>query len=183
MPATSSQTLVHPSGTPVGGSRTQHASSGDIAVGVVVGRVAQSFDTFVFGLGCVLVFPEVFFPFANRVDGLFYAFAMFALGFIARPLGSTFFLLVQRQFGKTVKLTAALFIIGTATVGVAFLPGYNRIGVFAIAALAFLRFGHGFSLGHMMSVLLRLGHSTWIKSNVGLLADDTYSTICEINMM
>ena len=157
MTSGNARTLAGPAATVVGGSRTQHASSGDIAVGVVVGRVAQSFDTFVFGLGCVLVFPDVFFPFASHVDGLFYSFAMFALGFVARPLGSTFFLLVHRQFGKTVKLTAALFLIGIATVGVAFLPGYDTIGMVAIAALAFLRFGQGFALGGSWSGLASLG--------------------------
>ena len=36
----------------------EHVTPGDLAVGVVVGRISQSFDVFVFGLGCVLAFPR-----------------------------------------------------------------------------------------------------------------------------
>ncbi len=35
-------------------------TAGDLVVGVVIGRICQSFDLFVFGLGCVLAFPAVF---------------------------------------------------------------------------------------------------------------------------
>jgi len=125
----------------------EHVTPGDLAVGVIVGRISQSFDVFVFGLGCVLAFPKAFFPFASQLDGMFYAFAVFALGFIARPLGSTFFLMLQRYFGLATKLTIALFMLGMATAGIAFMPGYATLGWWAILALALLRFGQGFSLG------------------------------------
>ncbi|MGH8191113.1 MAG: MFS transporter [Rhodanobacteraceae bacterium] len=132
-----------------GDDHAEHITPGDLAVGVVVGRISQSFDVFVFGLGCVLAFPKVFFPFASDLDGMFYAFAVFALGFIARPLGSTFFLALQRQLQLSVpiRLTIALFLLGTATVGIAFMPGYATLGWLAILALVVLRFGQGFALG------------------------------------
>jgi MFS family permease len=120
---------------------------GDIAVGVVIGRISEFFDFFVFGLGCVLVFPTVFFPFASELSGIFYSFAIFALAFIGRPFGSLFFLMLQREFGRGVKLTVALFLLGMTTAGIAFLPGYESLGTLAIAALAFLRFGQGFAIG------------------------------------
>ena len=128
-------------------SHEEHVTPGDLAVGVIVGRISQSFDVFVFGLGCVLAFPHAFFPFASQLDGMFYAFALFALGFIARPLGSMFFLVLQRHFGLATKLTIALFMLGMATAGIAFMPGYATLGWWAILALALLRFGQGFSLG------------------------------------
>ncbi|MBS0212590.1 MAG: MFS transporter [Proteobacteria bacterium] len=114
---------------------------------MVVGRMSQSFDFFVFGLGCVLAFPAVFFPFASRVDGMFLSFAVFALAFIARPVGSVVFLLIHRKFGLITQLTIALFLLGMATAGTAFLPGYDTLGYWSIIALAVLRFGQGFALG------------------------------------
>jgi MFS family permease len=129
------------------GSHAQPVTPSDISVGVVIGRIAQSFDMFVFGIACVMVFPQVFFPFVSTLDGMFYAFAIFAVAFVARPLGSLCFLPVHRRFGSAAKLTAALFMLGTATVGIAFMPGYEKIGWFAILALALLRFGQGFALG------------------------------------
>lgn len=130
-----------------GNAHAEHITPGDLAVGVIVGRISQSFDIFVFGLGCVLAFPQAFFPFASRLDGIFYSFAIFALGFIARPLGSMFFQLLQRHFGLATKLTIALFMLGMATAGVAFMPGYATLGWWAILALAVLRFGQGFAMG------------------------------------
>ncbi|MDN5924550.1 MAG: MFS transporter, partial [Xanthomonadales bacterium] len=122
-------------------SHAENFTPGDLAVGVMVGRISQSFDFFVFGIGCVLAFPAVFFPFATQVDGLFYSFAMFALAFVARPLGSMFFLVLQRYFGLPTKLTIALFLLGMATAGTAFVPSYATLGWWAIVALAVLRFG------------------------------------------
>jgi MFS family permease len=145
-----SDSLTNPpaSGRPQAGiPPDEHVTPGDLAVGVIVGRISQSFDVFVFGLGCVLAFPEAYFPFASRLDGMFYAFAIFALGFIARPLGSMFFLVLQRQFGLATKLTIALFMLGMATAGIAFMPGYATLGWWSIVALALLRFGQGFGLG------------------------------------
>ena len=119
----------------------------DISIGVVIGRISEFFDFFVFGLGCVLVFPRVFFPFASELTGIFYSFTIFALAFIGRPLGSLFFLFLHREFGRGTKLTVALFLLGSTTAGIAFLPGYGSLGMVAIAALAVLRFGQGFAIG------------------------------------
>lgn len=122
-------------------------SSADIAIGVVIGRISEFFDFFVFGIACVLVFPKVFFPFANGLGGTFYSFWIFALAFIGRPLGSLFFKLIHEHYGQGTKLTAALFLLGTTTAGIAFLPDYSSLGAAAIVLLALFRFGQGFAIG------------------------------------
>lgn len=132
---------------PQSGSHDRPITPGDISVGVVVGRTASFFDVFVFGIACALVFPGVFFPFANSADGMFYSFAIFALGFVAQPVGSLFFQPVERHFGRATALTIALFLLGSATVGVAFLPGYSTLGYASIIALCVLRVGQGFAMG------------------------------------
>ncbi|MGA0587351.1 MFS transporter [Dyella sp. KRB-257] len=125
----------------------QEVTPGDISIGVVIGRISEFFDFFVFGIGCVLVFPRVFFPFASELNGIFYSFALFALAFIGRPIGSLIFLFLHREFGRGAKLTVALFLLGMTTAGIAFLPGYDVLGVLAIVALAVLRFGQGLAIG------------------------------------
>jgi len=120
---------------------------GDIAIGVVIGRISEFFDFFVFGIACVLVFPKVFFPFISETSGTFYAFAIFALAFIGRPLGSLFFKLLHEHYGRGTKLTVALFLLGTTTAGIAFVPGYATLGQAAIILLALFRFGQGFAIG------------------------------------
>ena len=141
------QSVDHPASLAHGANPHDQLTSGDLAIGVVIGRICQSFDLFVFGLACVLAFPEVFFPYASRMDGVFYSFVLFALAFVARPLGSMFFVVLQRHFGAATKLTLALFLLGMATAGTAFLPGYASWGWYAILVLAVLRFMQGFALG------------------------------------
>lgn len=145
MSSTPTQTAAQP-----GFAHSSHdhtITPGDISTGVVVGRTVGFFDMFVFGLACVMVFPKLVFPFASQADGIFYSFAIFALGFIAQPLGTLVFLPMQRRFGRTVKLTISLFLLGTTTVGIAFLPGYESVGWASILVLAVLRFGQGFAIG------------------------------------
>ncbi|HEX7817453.1 MFS transporter [Dyella sp.] len=120
---------------------------GEIAIGVVIGRASEYFDFFVFGIAAVLVFPSVFFPFEDKLTGILYAFTIFPLAFVARPLGTTIFMAVQRGWDRSTKLTAALFLLGTATAGMAFLPGYATLGGWSIGLLAFFRFLQGVALG------------------------------------
>jgi len=120
---------------------------GEIAIGVVIGRASEYFDFFVYGLASVLVFPHLFFPFTDALNGTLYAFGVFALAFIARPFGTALFMTIQRYWGRSVKLTAALFLLGTATAGIAFLPTYESVGAVAIALLAIFRVLQGVAFG------------------------------------
>jgi MFS family permease len=119
----------------------------EIAVGVIIGRSSEYFDFFVFGIASVLVFPTLLFPFLSRLEGTLMAFAIFALAFVARPLGTAISMAVQRRWGRGTKLTMALFLLGACTAGMAFLPSYHSVGAAAIVAIVILRFGQGLALG------------------------------------
>ena len=54
---------------------------------------------------------------------------------------------VDRTHGRGAKMTSALVLLGTSTVAIAFLPGYDTIGYWAVALLALFRLGQGFALG------------------------------------
>ncbi|MEK1869351.1 MAG: MFS transporter, partial [Ensifer adhaerens] len=119
-------------------------SPGSIAIGVVIGRTSEFFDFFVYGLGSILVFPKLIFPFApNAVTATLMSFALFPLAFLARPVGSFVFMWVDRNYGRGTKLTIALVILGGSTASIAFLPGYDTIGYWAVALLALFRLGQG----------------------------------------
>lgn len=120
---------------------------GEIAIGVVIGRASEYFDFFVYAIASVLVFPSVFFPFEQRLEGTLYAFLIFAFAFIARPFGTVAFMAIQRRFGRETKLTIALFMLGISTAGIAFLPTYSHLGFAAIVLLSILRIGQGVALG------------------------------------
>lgn len=123
-------------------------SPGSIAIGVIIGRMSEFFDFFVYGIGSVLVFPRLIFPFvSDPVTATLLSFSIFPLAFIARPVGSLVFMWIDRHYGRGTKLTIALFLLGGSTASIAFLPGYDSIGYWAIALLALFRLGQGFALG------------------------------------
>lgn len=133
-------------------AREIHAHRGDvapgeIAVGVVIGRASEFFDFFVYAIASVVVFPKLVFPFVDPLKGTLYSFAIFALAFIARPVGTTLFMAIDRHHGRGVKLAAALFLLGTSTVAIAFLPSYDTIGAAVIWLLAIFRIGQGLAWG------------------------------------
>ncbi len=120
---------------------------GDIAVGVIIGRTSEFFDFFTYGIASVLVFPHVFFPFVDALTGTMYSFAIFSLAFIFRPFGTALFMAIQRHWGRGPKLTLALFLLGTSTAGIAFLPVHATFGMTAILLLAILRSLQGVAFG------------------------------------
>jgi MFS family permease len=120
---------------------------GEIAIGVVIGRTSEFFDFFVYAIASVLVFPTLVFPYVDRLTGTVYSFAIFALAFVARPIGSLVFLGIDAVLGRGTKLTIALFLLGGSTAAVAFLPGYETIGIWSAVLLAIFRIGQGIALG------------------------------------
>lgn len=120
---------------------------GDIAIGVVIGRTSEFFDFFVYALASVLVFPALVFPFVDPLTGTLYSFGLFALAFAARPFGTLMFIAMDRAYGRGVKLTIALFLLGGSTMAIALLPGYDQVGSLSIWLLALFRIGQGVALG------------------------------------
>lgn len=120
---------------------------GDIAIGVIIGRTSEFFDFFVYAIASVVVFPKLIFPYVDALTGTLYSFAIFALAFVARPIGTVIFTAIDRTYGRGMKLTVALFLLGTSTVAIAFLPHYEDIGIASAYLLAVLRIGQGLALG------------------------------------
>jgi MFS family permease len=89
----------------------------------------------------------VIFPYMQPIVATLWSFALFPLAFIARPIGTQIFMKLDRRYGRGTKLTIALFLLGTSTVLVAFLPGYETIGSLSAVLLALFRVGQGIALG------------------------------------
>src|ERR1700761_3186212 len=103
-------------------TRHDQIAPGEIAIGVTLGRTSEFFDFFVYAIASVLVFPKLVFPYVDPLQGTLLSFAIFALAFIARPIGTAVFLSVDRAYGRSAKMTIALFLLGGSTVALAFLP-------------------------------------------------------------
>lgn len=128
-------------------SRQQTVSIDDVITTVVMARVTDFFGFFVYAIASALIFPRVFFPHLDPLTGTLWSFAIFSLAFLARPLGSILSRILQPKIGKPGKVMLALMVLGTSTVAIGLLPGYDKIGITAPILLAMLRFVQGVGLG------------------------------------
>ena len=99
-----------------------------------------------------------------RLSGTLEAFGVYAVGFLARPIGAAIFGHYGDRLGRKAALIATLLLMGSATFLVAFVPGYDRIGIWGAILLTVLRFIQGIGVGGEWggSVLLSM---EWAQSN------------------
>lgn len=119
----------------------------DMIITVVMARVTDFFGFFVYAIASALVFPVVFFPHLDPVIGTLWSFALFSLAFFARPMASMMGRVIQNKIGRAGKIMLALMLLGSSTVAIGLLPGYEKIGILAPVLLAVFRFIQGLGLG------------------------------------
>jgi MFS family permease len=128
----------------------------------MAGTVVEWYEFFLYGTAATLVFGKLFFPqTGNELDGVIAAFATYAVGFIARPLGGIVFGHIGDRIGRKSLLQFSLVLIGASTFLMGCLPTFASIGYWAPALLVLLRFVQGFALGGEWggAVLLVAEHS------------------------
>ncbi|BBL80902.1 MFS transporter [Rubrobacter xylanophilus] len=132
----------------VGGEeRGERTPLGRVITSSVVGNIIEQFDFAIYGSMAALVFGPLFFPEFSQLAGTLAALATFAVGFVARPLGSIFFGHYGDRIGRKSMLVLCLLIAGSATFLMGVLPTYAAIGIWAPVLLVTLRFVQGFSFG------------------------------------
>src|SRR3954467_2452264 len=113
----------------------------------LIGTTIEFFDFYIYATAAVLVFPQLFFPTADKATAPLQSFATFALAFFARPIGSALFGHFGDRVGRKATLVAALLTMGLSTVCIGLLPTYASIGLAAPLLLAVCRLGQGLGLG------------------------------------
>ena len=112
----------------------------------LIGNVLEWFDFAVYGYFASDIGRQ-FFPQSSPTAQQLLAFAVFALGFCARPFGSLVLGVVGDRIGRRALLTLSIALMGGATLLIGLLPTYAQIGVAAPVLLVALRVVQGFSLG------------------------------------
>jgi len=113
----------------------------------LIGTTIEWYDFFLYGSAAALVFNKLFFPSYDPLTGTLLAFATYALGFVARPVGGIVFGHFGDRIGRKRLLMLSLVLMGVATVLIGLLPTYSQIGIWAPAALIALRLVQGFAVG------------------------------------
>ena len=112
-----------------------------------VGTTIEWYDFFLYSIVTGLVFAKLYFPQSDPVVGTLQAFAIYAVGFIARPVGAAIFGHYGDRIGRKSTLIATLVLMGVATFLVAFVPTYEEIGIWGAVLLTLLRFLQGVGVG------------------------------------
>ncbi|WP_037356622.1 MFS transporter [Amycolatopsis orientalis] len=113
----------------------------------VFGTTVEWYDFFLYGTAAGLVFNKLYFPGSDPLVGTVLAFATFALGFLARPIGGFVFGHLGDRVGRKKILVATMLIMGTATCLIGLLPDYRMIGPAAPIILVVLRLAQGVAVG------------------------------------
>jgi MFS family permease len=129
-----------------------------------IGTAIEWYDFFLYSTVTGLVFAKLFFPHSDPWVGTLEAFAIYAVGFVARPVGAAIFGHYGDRIGRKSTLIATLLLMGLATFAVALVPTYESIGIWGAVILTVLRFIQGIGVGGEWggSVLMSM---EWARDN------------------
>ncbi|WP_288531783.1 MFS transporter [uncultured Secundilactobacillus sp.] len=126
-------------------SRSEKRVAANILKGSL-GNMIEWFDWYVYASFAVY-FSTAFFPAQNKTAELLSTAAVFAVGFLMRPLGSFVMGRFADRHGRRAALTLSVIIMATGSFVIALIPTYRTIGVWAPIILVITRLFQGLSLG------------------------------------
>ena len=112
----------------------------------IVGNIIEWYDFALYGY-LAPVTAQLFFPSSDPFTSLINTFAVFALGFLARPVGGVMYGHIGDRAGRRPVLIASIALMGASTVAMGLLPTYATAGLFAPVLLVLLRLLQGVSTG------------------------------------
>ena len=118
-----------------------------VASASAIGTAAEYYDFFAYGTAAVLFFGHLFFPSDNPLVSTLAAFATYAVGFLARPVGGIIFGHIGDKVGRKKALVATILIVGLGTFCIGLLPTYATLGIWAPVSLIVIRLLQGFGVG------------------------------------
>lgn len=129
-------------------------------IAALVGTTLEWYDFLIYGTAAALVLNSQFFPNADPTVGTLAAFATYAVGFLARPLGGIVLGNMGDKVGRKKMLVFTIVLMGVATTAIGLLPNYAAIGVWAPILLILLRLLQGFGAGgeYAGAVVLSVEH-------------------------
>ena len=133
-------------------------------IAATIGTAIEWYDFFLYSVVTGLVFAQLYFPKSDPLVGTLEAFTIYAVGFVARPIGAAIFGHFGDRIGRKSTLIATLLVMGIATFLVALVPTYDQIGIWGAVILTVLRFIQGIGVGGEWggSVLMSM---EWARSN------------------
>src|SRR6201991_1099399 len=112
-----------------------------------IGTTIEWYDFFLYSTVTGLVFARLYFPQSDPLVGTLEAFAIYAVGFVARPVGAAIFGHYGDRVGRKSTLIASLLLMGLATAPGGVVTTHQKIGIWGAVILTVLRFIQGVGVG------------------------------------
>lgn len=150
---------------------------------------ALEFYDFILFIFLAKPLSKLFFPIDSAVTSLIYTYAIFAIGYIIRPIGGMFFGHLGDKYGRKTTFIYTLLLMGIPTCLIGLLPTYQTAGLWAPYLLLFCRILQGFAVGGelpgALTFLVETYHQQrglicglcFLGVNIGLISGSFISTL------
>ncbi len=129
-----------------------------------------------------VIFAEIiaikFFPSENESINLLQVLLIFALGYVARPLGAIIFGWIGDKYGRKKSLTMAILCMAIPTASIGIIPIYDDIGIISGILVGIMRIMQGISLGGLLTGAITFSMEHANKSRRSFISSFTMATIC-----
>jgi MHS family proline/betaine transporter-like MFS transporter len=147
---------------------------------ILTSGIANSFEWYDYALfgHFAPVIGQKFFPNNDPSTSLLYAFLVFAIGYLMRPIGGIFFGIIGDKFGRRAALSASIICMAFPTAAIGILPTYETVGIVATSMMILVRMLQGLSMGGALtgSISFVIEHSE--KNQRGFISSFSMSSIC-----
>lgn len=118
-----------------------------VQIATVIGTTVEWYDFYLYATMASIVFGSLFFPGEDSQVSTLKAFASFAVGFIARPIGGVVFGRMGDVIGRKKTLMITFTLMGVSSFLIGVLPTYETAGIWAAVGLVTLRVFQGMGAG------------------------------------
>jgi MHS family proline/betaine transporter-like MFS transporter len=139
-----------------------------------IGTILEWYDFSLFAFFTPIIAP-LYFPHENKLAALMLTYAIFAIGFLVRPLGAIIFGHMGDRFGRKKTLVMSILLMSIATCCIGLLPTYMQIGIAAPILLIVLRIFQGLSVGGESTGAVLFVVESYSSKNRGLISAALWS--------
>ncbi len=111
-----------------------------------VGNLLEWYDWTLYAVASIYI-ASALFDKSDPTSALLNTLAVFAIGFVSRPLGGFVFGPLANKYGRKNIMLVTMVMMGLASLMIAFIPSYGEIGAWASAFLLIARLVQGFAHG------------------------------------
>ena len=145
-------------------------------VGSSSGNLVEWFDFYAYAF-TALYFAKAFFPDGNQTTQLLQTAAVFAIGFLMRPIGGYVFGMVADRYGRKTSMVTSILMMCGGSLAIGLLPTHDTIGIAAPILLLLARIVQGFSVGGEYGTTATYMSEVALPGHRGFYASFQYVTL------